>query len=122
MTNKNAELYFKISDPKNVSISNVQASVAEAWNDIRKPGTAAHAKALSLGINVDELPGASEAIEVRPVGAGIGTVDLLVAGLLVKMTYDVWKSVWTEIIFPKIKRDLGVNAIVPQQGTSKDQS
>jgi hypothetical protein len=80
----------------------------------RPARTLAYDAAKERGIDVASLPEAvEEAVEVRPAGAGVGSVEVIFAGLLAKMAYDAWKDVWNGVLFPKIKKKFGEGAIVP---------
>jgi hypothetical protein len=108
------EVVYRITDENRISVANVQEAIAEAWADMQHDGTVAHQTALAAGIDLAALPKeAGEAVEVKPRGAGVGAVEVAVIGLLGKMAYDVWKDIWTHVIFPRIKKRFGEKALVP---------
>lgn len=112
------EIEFEIVDKKNVSIADIQDAVTEAWGEMRERGTSAYQAAVDAGIDVSSLPGdVGDAVEIRPAGAGLIGVDVIVVGLLSKMAYDVWKGVWDQILLPKLKRRFGETVLAPVQDT-----
>lgn len=78
-------------------IVEVQATAKEAWKQMREPGTVAHANALARGIDPQTLPKQLDrVIELRPNGAGISSVDLIVtiaSSVGAKAGLDLWKYV-----------------------------
>lgn len=94
------EVCFRIGR-EGLRIADVQAAAREAWKQMREPGTLAHANALARGVDPQTLPSQLDRVlRLRPNGAGISTVDVLVmvagsgAGTVgAKIAWDLWKYV-----------------------------
>jgi hypothetical protein len=105
---------YEIADKAAVSVEDIQQAVADAWSEMRQPGTDAYEDAKRAGIDVAALPASvDDVVEVRPHGAGVGAVEVAIIGFLGKVAYDVWKDVWTHILLPKVKKRFGEKALTP---------
>jgi endonuclease G, mitochondrial len=116
------ELLYRISDKAKLSVAQLQETVTQAWNEMRQPGTLAFENAKAKSINVGRLPALVEmAVEVRPVGAGAGAVDVIFAGLA-SLPRGMWMKLWAAVLLPSIKKRFGESAIValaPPQATTR---
>lgn len=106
--------YYRIVDKSAASVADIYAAAEEAWRDMVTPGTRSFAAAEKAGIDLTTLPERmEEAVEIRPYGAGVGSVELVVVGILGKMAYDAWKDIWKHILFPRIKKAYAIEPIEP---------
>lgn len=111
------ELCFRL-DRERLRITDVQATAREAWKQMRLPGTVAHANALARGIDPQSLPKQLDrVIELRPGGAGVGTVDLIVVAAG-KVAWDLWKYV----ILAYIRHHWGDHALKEKRAAARPAS
>jgi hypothetical protein len=102
------ERQYKIIDNRRLDIALIQAAVSEAWADMHVRGSASYASAQEHGLNISVLPrNLKQVLQVRPAGAGIGSVDMVVAGFLGKAAWDMWRYV----VMPYIEGRWGVGVI-----------
>lgn len=110
-----SEIYFRIAQQDKIRISDIQEAVLEAWRQMRRPGTTEHANFVAHGFGQVNLPKRlSDVVDVRPDGAGVGTVDLIVV-LSGKAALDIWKYV----LLPHIRDIWGDDALKRKRATVK---
>lgn len=104
-------VYFRIARRDKTRIADIQQAVREAWRQMRRPGTTAHANAVACGFDRVELPKRlTDVVTVRPDGAGAATVDMIVV-LSGKVAWDIWKYV----LLPHIRDIWGDGALKRKQ-------
>jgi hypothetical protein len=114
----NTELQFVLLRPNKIRITDIQETVIEAWRRMGRPGTIEHANSLAYGLDRTDLPRRlADMVTLRPDGAGVGTVDLIVV-LSGKVAWDLWKHV----LLPHIRDVWGDDALKRKRASSAPKS
>jgi hypothetical protein len=102
------ERHYQIADRRKLDVGAIQAAAKAAWVEMRVPGSASHSNAQSHGLTPSELPpNLNEVLRIRSAAAGVGSVDVVVAGFLGKVGWDLWRYV----VMPYIESRWGVGVI-----------
>jgi hypothetical protein len=102
-----SELHFRITRRDEISITDIQTAMREAWRQIGKPGTTEYANYRANRLDRFELPGKlGRLVAVRPDGAGIAGVDVIIV-LSGKVAWDLWKHV----LLPHLRDRWGDDAL-----------
>jgi hypothetical protein len=102
------ERQYVIVDKQTLDVGKIQTAANEAWAEMKIPGSELHAMARAHGLTGSKLPRSLEQVlQIRPAGAGIGAVEMVVAGYLGKAAWDLWKY----IVMPYIEDHWGVGVI-----------
>ncbi|PZP99203.1 MAG: hypothetical protein DI587_11135 [Variovorax paradoxus] len=110
---KSSETVYAIGKP-DTTAADIESALREIWGNMMIKGSLEHELAVKHHLTPESLPtSADEALEVRPAAAGVVTPDVIVAGLLSKMAYDVWASVWKDVLWPSLKKKLGDEVLRP---------
>ncbi len=106
---------YVIGDKSVLSVKDVQDAVREAWSDLRIDGSAARQLALDADIDVDALPKlAIGFVDVKPAGAGMGGVDLLILA-----ASHVAAQIWQHVLLPQIRERWGDKAIAAKNAAAR---
>jgi hypothetical protein len=107
---------YVIVDKAKLSVADIQRDALAAWADVRTAGTTANANAKAAGIDVESLPASLEdVVRIKAGGAGVGSIDLVIAGVLAKIALDFWRHV----LLPHIRETFGDNAIKAKKAEAK---
>jgi hypothetical protein len=110
------EMVYKLAGVGNASLADFRVTIAEAWSDMRHPGTIAHELATVAGIDVSHYPrSVDEAVEVITAETGAEGGHVAVAGLLRSMAREDWNHLWTHVLSPRVKKRFGDHSLVPAE-------
>lgn len=109
------ELTFRRGD---ASADELQAVVDEVLAELAVPGSEADSNARDVGLEPGNLGPAAVTVREGEQGADPFTVSIIVS-IAVSAGSVVAKSIWTDVIWPRIKRRLGVRALEEPDGEGK---
>jgi hypothetical protein len=88
----------------------IQDVAQEVLGDLRKPGTEADAAARAAGLDPAALADARAEVTDGEHGAE-PILTTIVVGIAVSAGSKVAESLWKEVLWPRIRRQLGVRAL-----------
>jgi hypothetical protein len=101
-----------------LSVDQLEAEIAEFWQALDNPGSAAlEAELSAAGIDRTALAGLDResAITVRAVTSGVDPTTAVLLVSLAPSANLIIKDLWEEIVLPRIKRRRGDDAIGEQK-------
>lgn len=111
------ELRYQRGD---ASADEITAAVAAILADLDDPSGPLAREASAAGIDPAAVSGAT--VEVRESAQGLEPVlTSIVVGITVRATSTVAEALWTKVIWPRLRRRLGVRAILGRQDTPGEQ-
>jgi hypothetical protein len=111
------ELRYQRGD---ASADEITAAVADILAELDDPDGELAREASAAGLDVGALAGAT--IEVRERAQGLEPVlTSIIVGITVRTTSSMAEALWTRVIWPRLRRRLGVRAILGRQDPSGEQ-
>lgn len=92
------------------SADELQLVVDEVLAELRAPDTEARRAALNAGLDAADLADVEVSVAEGQQGAEAVLTTILV-GILVSAASNVAESLWKDVIWPRIRRRLGWNAV-----------
>lgn len=109
------ELKFRRGD---ASADELQAVVDEVLAELAVPGSEADRDVRDVGLEPGDLGAAAITVREGEQGADPFTMSIIVS-IVVSAGSAVAKSIWTDVIWPRIKRRLGVKALEESDNKGK---
>jgi hypothetical protein len=97
-----------------LSVDQIQAEIAQFWQDLDNPGSSALKSELSTdGLDLTALAGAdtANAITVRAGRSGVDPGTALIIVTLASPANRIIKDLWATVVLPRIRRRWGDDAI-----------
>lgn len=99
-----------------LSLKELSKELDELWSDLQNPNSELSQQAKSQGIELEPLRALKrdEAIVVERSESGLDVTDVVLA-FVAHGVVEVVKVAWTHLLLPRIKQNLGEDAIKPDQ-------
>jgi hypothetical protein len=103
------ELRFERGAPA----AEVQAVVDDVLAELRDPASESARLAREAGFEPADAAGAQ--VSVGEEGQGIEPTTTILVGIAASFGGEVAKTLWREVIWPRVRRKLGINAVGPER-------
>ena len=98
-------------------VEDIETEIRDALRQLADPASDLAAAAAESGVGPRDFDGATVAVEQE--GKGFGDVIVVIA-ILAPTANHVLRSVWDEVIWPRVKESLGADALREKPGDVSD--
>ena len=101
-----------------VNLDDLESAVSSLFAELRDPGTEIAQAAAAIGMAAEEFAEAGGSVDQE--GKGFGDVIVIVALFAPTLNHSL-RTVWDDLLLPRIKRRLGADALRDEVAEDEDE-